>query len=80
MLKYIVVVVVIVLVLWLMLGRRSTSPTKARRAERRAVVPEGMVTCAHCGVHLPGSEAMLVGTAAYCSEAHRAAGPADEMK
>ncbi len=38
--------------------------------------PVAMVPCAHCGVHLPGSDA-LVNEAGqpFCSEAHRRAGP-----
>ena len=34
--------------------------------------------CAHCGVHLPVSEALHdIGGRVYCSEAHRLAGPRD---
>ena len=37
---------------------------------------EPMVDCAHCGVHLPASEAVRDGAStAYCSVEHRAAGP-----
>jgi len=36
---------------------------------------EGMLACVHCGVHLPASEALLGDGQAYCSDAHRAAGP-----
>lgn len=32
---------------------------------------EDMVRCSQCGVHLPKSEAILVGGEFYCSEAHR---------
>ncbi len=32
---------------------------------------EDMVCCAHCGVHLPKSESMLVGGNFFCSAAHR---------
>ncbi len=32
---------------------------------------ESMLQCAHCGVHVPSSEALLSGTRAYCSSAHR---------
>lgn len=31
---------------------------------------ENMVKCAHCGVHLPVSEAFLVKDVFYCSKAH----------
>jgi len=32
--------------------------------------PEAMVRCAHCGVHLPRSEALLRNGQLWCSEAH----------
>jgi uncharacterized protein len=43
---------------------------------RAVAPPEAMVDCAHCGLHLPASEAVQ-GDAGqvYCSAAHRAAGP-----
>ena len=34
---------------------------------------QDMVRCAHCGVHLPQHESILVGDQRYCSEAHRRA-------
>lgn len=74
--KYLVVIVVVAVVLWLMLGRRGgerAAPPKAR-AKRRPEL-EGMVRCAHCGVHLPRSEALTAGGHSYCSAAHRDAGP-----
>ncbi|MBW6495363.1 MAG: hypothetical protein K0B16_12575 [Burkholderiaceae bacterium] len=32
---------------------------------------EAMLQCAHCGVHVPSSEALFSGTRAYCCSAHR---------
>lgn len=34
-----------------------------------------MVRCAHCGVHLPQSEAYFDGRHTYCSEGHMKLGP-----
>lgn len=49
-------------------GSQTAQPTKADRIE----------PCAHCGVHLPVSEALHdIGGRVYCSEAHRLAGPRD---
>jgi len=42
--------------------------------------PESMVVCAHCGVHLPASEAVSEDGQSYCSAAHRAAGPGAEHR
>ena len=69
--KFLVLVVVVAFVLWLMFGRKR--PGVGRTPQPPQV--EGMVSCAHCGVHLPRSEAVLDAGQAYCSEAHRLAGP-----
>jgi len=71
--KYLVVALVVGLVLWLMFARRPRSVTRSRASARRG--PEEMLTCAHCGVHLPRSEALVADGRAYCSAAHRDAGP-----
>ncbi len=42
------------------------------RGESRGEI---MVRCAHCGVHLPQSEALSTGALHYCTPEHRAAGP-----
>lgn len=71
--KYVLVLIVVVLALmWL---TRSRAPA-ARRDKPRATPPAGpqaMVACAHCGVHLPRSDAVAGADGLYCSEAHRLA-------
>lgn len=47
---------------------------KARPSGTRAPA-EAMVQCAHCGVHLPRSEALLVGGRIWCSQEHARLGP-----
>ncbi|HLD08462.1 MAG TPA: PP0621 family protein [Methylophilaceae bacterium] len=42
--------------------------------------PEEMVQCAHCGVHLPTSDSLLVGNQYYCCEAHSTAAHAAPPK
>jgi uncharacterized protein len=34
-----------------------------------------MLQCSHCGIHLPRAEALLDERGAFCTEAHRLAGP-----
>jgi uncharacterized protein len=74
--KFLVVLVVVVVGLWMLLGR--TTRRGADRDTKRAPPPvaaQTMVACAHCGVHLPRSDAVADGALVYCSEAHRIAGP-----
>jgi uncharacterized protein len=69
--KFLVVIVVVGVVLWFAL-RRDTRRVAARRSAPRP--PQAMVSCAHCGVHLPQDEAVGGPDGLYCSEAHRALG------
>lgn len=79
--KLVVVLIALLLLVWLLLGssrRRSRSDRRSKprpQASRPSVPVEGMVACAHCGVHLPASAALLARGNAYCSAAHRDSGP-----
>jgi uncharacterized protein len=80
MAKLFVVLLVVVVGLWALLsraraGRRGEgTPPRATRQPARAEGEE-MVRCAHCGVHLPGSDAVRAGGRPYCSTEHASAGP-----
>jgi uncharacterized protein len=70
--KFLVVVLVIVVVLWLMSSRRGT--LRSKRSAPKPALPEAMVACAHCGVHLPRSEAVEGSDGRwFCGSAHRLA-------
>jgi len=74
--KYLLVVLVVCFVLWLMFGRGRRGDGAARRASPSKAKPVAMIACAHCGVHLPQTDALLdAGGRLYCGEAHRLAGP-----
>lgn len=72
--KFVVVVLAILLLVWLLLGSSRRRAKEAQREPPKSAA-EGMVTCAHCGVHLPGSLAVQSRGLTYCSVAHRDAGP-----
>lgn len=78
MMKYLLVLGVVLLILGLARALRRVGSKPARPAAGAGkLVPEEMVRCSHCGVHLPRREALVDGAAGlYCSEAHRLAGPA----
>ena len=48
---------------------RSSAKRNAKDPKGKAV--EQMVTCAHCGVHLPESESLASDGKHFCSEEHR---------
>ncbi len=85
--KFLLLLLVIVVAIgWWMVGRRGGlggsresgggAPSGAGGGRRAGAKPATMLECAHCGVHLPQTEALFdVGGRPYCSEAHRLAGP-----
>lgn len=51
---------------------RAAAAEPAAPASAAAAGIERMVPCAHCGLHIPVSDASLAeGGAVFCSEAHR---------
>lgn len=81
--KYLILLLVIVVVGWLTIGRRRRPPEESKPASKAAPlqaaakeVPQAMLACVHCGVHLPQAEALQDAAGRpFCSEAHRLAGP-----
>ena len=72
--KYLLVLVVVAVGYAWWRGQRTGAPPP--QGKRPLPPPQDMVACAHCGVHLPQGEALTdAGGRAYCSEAHRLAGP-----
>jgi len=52
--------------------RTTAQPRRARQQPPPAVGdnPESMVRCAHCGIHLPRSDAVLLEGRTWCSSEH----------
>jgi uncharacterized protein len=73
--KFLVVVLVVSVVAWLLLRPRQAERAKHRRPRPKDAGPQAMLQCRHCGVHLPRGEAIVGPNGAFCSEAHREAGP-----
>jgi uncharacterized protein len=77
--KYLLVLLVVVLGIWLLTGRRGVraAPPEAKKKRQPPVAAPEMVACAHCGMHVPASEALRdAADRPFCEEAHRIAGPA----
>ena len=72
--KYLVLLLVIgvAVALWSSQCRRQAPAAQRRPAAPPS--PQDMVACAHCGVHLPRSDALLLGNHSFCCEEHRRLG------
>lgn len=77
-----VVIILGALILVRMLARKAAGKgpapkvTPSQPASQAEDSPsESMVRCAHCGVHLPRSEATLLGDHSWCSSEHARLGP-----
>ena len=66
--KFLFWLVVILFVWW---AWRRTRSASAKPAPPASPVTQDMVTCAHCGIHLPHDEAVVGVRGQYCSSAHR---------
>lgn len=87
--KYLLVLLVVGVGLWLLSTRLRAGSKGSQDAEGSvpgdrpapgtgrppADAVSKMVTCSHCGVHLPADEAVYEDERAYCGQAHRRAGP-----
>lgn len=68
--RLIVLIALAVLVVWL-LRRALRGPVEKTDIQGKTQAKGGeLVRCAHCGVHLPRSEARQAAGALYCSEEH----------
>jgi uncharacterized protein len=65
--RLLVLILLVVLAVWLV--RRALRPPSGTASPPAAKEGE-LVKCAHCGVHLPRSEARMEQGALYCSEEH----------
>jgi len=72
--KYLIVLIVVAAVVWLLLRGRKTASPAARSATPEPGL-QAMLQCSHCGVHLPRAEALIDERGAFCTDAHRLAGP-----
>ncbi len=69
--KYLIVFAVIAVVYALWRSQRSTPPDKGAAPRSNTANPQDMVRCAHCGLHLPESEALRRGERSYCCRSHQ---------
>ena len=72
--RFLLLILLVVLAVWL-IRRALQRPERETRAAKPDQTQGDLVSCAHCGVHLPRSEARLAAGALYCSDEHARLGP-----
>ena len=78
MTRLILIAVAVFILIWL-LRRALAGPRAAGKPPAGAGEQKGeLVTCAHCKVNLPRSEARSAGGRFYCSEEHWRLGPRED--
>lgn len=70
--KYLFLLLAALVVIWAIKRGRIGQPTDSKKNTPPAT-PSNMVTCAHCGIHLPQEEAVTGERGVYCSTEHRSA-------
>jgi len=60
----------IVAVIWWWRSRQSGTANTSQAAKPASPEPLEMVRCSHCGMHIPGHEAVAGNKGLYCSASH----------
>ena len=72
--KFVLFAFAVLVLLWLLRGgARRVRPPSPPRGGADASAPQAMLSCAHCGIHMPRDEALPGRGGVFCGEAHRAA-------
>ena len=73
--KYLVLLVVLAIAIGIWRSRRAPEANASKTPAPPLALPQNMLACAHCGVHIPQADALMVGEQAYCCTEHRRLGP-----
>ena len=73
--RLILLALAVLILVWLVRRALHGRQGGAARPPDTAVTPGELISCAHCGVHLPRAEARPADTGLYCSEEHARLGP-----
>ncbi len=80
MMKYLLVIAVVLVAFYIWRHNRRAEAQERAEAEqadrqrpsrRTPAVPSAMVTCRHCGLHLPAPDAVKGSLGYYCGPEHR---------
>lgn len=69
--KYLVWLIVLMLAYGWWRSQRRTNTPHPPPTDRTPKAPQDIVACAHCGLHLPRTEALLTAQRYYCCTDHQ---------
>lgn len=69
--KFLLLILLLALVFFMLGAKRARPPADRPKAEPPPAVPQDMLSCAQCGLHLPRDEALPGRGGVFCSAAHR---------
>ena len=69
--KFLLIIGIVMLVLWLARSGRRADDRPVPPAPRDE--PDALLSCAHCGLHLPRGDALPGRGGVFCDESHRSA-------
>jgi uncharacterized protein len=72
--RYLVLLLLAIVAVWLV-RRALAGKARPGGGEAAPAAQQDLVSCAHCGVHLPRAEARLAGDRVYCGDEHARLGP-----
>ena len=70
--RILLIILALFVLVWLL---RGVLLLRKREPGPQEKLPADLVSCAHCGVHLPRAEARSAEGRSYCSEEHGRLGP-----
>ena len=74
--RLVLLIIALFILIWLV--RSALAGRKRGRSQPKKEERTELVSCAHCGVHLPRAEARSAGGHHFCSEEHWRLGVRDE--
>lgn len=63
-------ILLLAIAIWLLYAVVKRYITSVDPQDQSPAKPEDMVQCAHCGVHLPKNDSLVVNDQHYCCEEH----------
>lgn len=68
--KFILIVAVVLGIIWLLRSGRRVEHKQEPSRRKETLAPQDMLSCSHCSVHIPASDALQGQKGVYCCAEH----------